>query len=283
MKKFIMALFIIPLFSVLVNPINAQSGRDIIETHGNKKTLKLPKTEGNSSIIDLGKATDPKTGELAQGYALIHYKNETPKANSGGKISPSNSCYGYLFNGAKWTVAEPWIVNPLNNDGLLASDVYRIINNGVNKWEDATDGLIGNKKGVNIFGVGTTTNLELAADWTSMDDRNEVYFADIEDPNTIAVTVIWGVGDGLLRNRKLYEWDQIYDDNTWEWSADSLGVINKMDFDNIATHELGHSAGMGDLYDNTCINETMFGYAGNSEVNKRDLFGGDIFGINKLY
>ncbi len=56
-----------------------------------------------------------------------------------------------------------------------------------------------------------------------------------------------------------------------------------MDFENIATHELGHSVGMGDLYTAECNQQTMYGYASNGETNKRTLESGDINGIRALY
>ncbi len=56
-----------------------------------------------------------------------------------------------------------------------------------------------------------------------------------------------------------------------------------MDFDNIATHELGHSFGLDDLYEDTCFEETMYGYASTGETNKRTLENGDITGIYTLY
>ena len=55
-----------------------------------------------------------------------------------------------------------------------------------------------------------------------------------------------------------------------------------MDFENIATHELGHAVGLGDLY-NDCTEETMYGYASYGETKKRTLEAGDITGIKKLY
>ena len=58
---------------------------------------------------------------------------------------------------------------------------------------------------------------------------------------------------------------------------------NKMDFDNIATHELGHSVGMADLYTNGCSEQTMYGYATYGETKKRSLEDGDINGVRKLY
>ena len=50
-----------------------------------------------------------------------------------------------------------------------------------------------------------------------------------------------------------------------------------------ATHELGHAAGMGDLYKPPASEETMFGYSEEGEVRKRNLEAGDIAGIQKLY
>ena len=42
-----------------------------------------------------------------------------------------------------------------------------------------------------------------------------------------------------------------------------------MDVLNIATHEIGHAAGMGDLYTTSAQEETMFGYSNEGET-KRD-------------
>ena len=55
-----------------------------------------------------------------------------------------------------------------------------------------------------------------------------------------------------------------------------------MDFENIATHELGHSIGMGHP-SSECIEETMYAYADFGETKKRTLNTGDIEGISELY
>ena len=55
-----------------------------------------------------------------------------------------------------------------------------------------------------------------------------------------------------------------------------------MDFLNIATHEAGHAAGLGHAPD-TCLDETMYRFASEGEINKRDLNPGDIAGIVALY
>ena len=72
----------------------------------------------------------------------------------------------------------------------------------------------------------------------------------------------------------------MYDDADFDWGIAEAG---KMDFENIATHELGHAVGLGDLYTSECSEQTMYGYAGYGEIKKRDLEAGDIAGITKLY
>ena len=56
-----------------------------------------------------------------------------------------------------------------------------------------------------------------------------------------------------------------------------------MDLQNIATHELGHSIGLGDIYTTTCSAVTMFGYSDNGETSKRTLEQPDITGLQKMY
>lgn len=237
--------------------------------------LTLPPAADNSPVISLGSAIDPATGKKVDGLAIIHRKS--PARPSGPKAG-STSCYTYLAKGAKWKVLEPWIMMDTSNTrGLDGITVFNLLDGGISKWENAA--------GADILGSGTinaTTSAKLVADTVSPDNQNEVYFEDISDPGVIAVTIVWGIFGGPIFGRELVEWDQVYDDVSYDWSAESGGVAGKMDFDNIATHELGHSVGMGDLY-NSCIEETMYGYSATGEIKKRDLNTGDIQGVNALY
>lgn len=248
----------------------------ILETPGTTRVLALPPAADNSRVISLGTAVDPVSGEAVEGYAIIHY------ARGGGsmkRVAPS--CYEYLAKGAKWKWLEPWIVNPTNSRGLDGSFVFTNLTADIAKWEDAADGVLGNGSGYDILGDGAMTDAFLAADTASPDGLNEVYFGDVSSSGAIAVTIVWGVFSGPASGRKLVEWDQVYDDVDFDWS--SIGEAGKMDFENIATHELGHAAGMGDLYNLSCSEETMYGYATSGETKKRDLHAGDIAGINNLY
>jgi len=108
-----------------------------------------------------------------------------------------------------------------------------------------------------------------------------VYFADVEYDDVIAITIVWGIFGGPSPFRELVEWDMVFDDVDFDWSA--TGESGKMDFENIATHEIGHSVGLDDLYSDECSEQTMYGYAVNGETKKRTLEDGDINGVYQLY
>jgi len=114
----------------------------------------------------------------------------------------------------------------------------------------------------------------------SMNGQNEVAFGDIEDMGVIAATWVWRTTSGPPSERYIAEWDQVYDVISFSWSNN--GDPNSMDFENITTHEIGHAVGMGHP-DSTCTLETMYAYASNGEIIKRDLHTGDVAGVNGLY
>lgn len=283
MLKVFVTLFTFLSLLLWSNPVLAVNfSSATLETPGTQRNLILPPAADNSQVISLGSAVDPQTGKVVEGYAIIHYKrNFTHRSNHKPGGSPGSSCYTYLSNGAKWKSVESWIVNPTNTRGLASDFIAGNLAADIAKWEDAADGVIGNGSGSNILGDGSSTSNPLLADTSSPDGQNEVYFADVSSPGAIAVTIVWGIFGGPPFARELVEWDQVYDDFDFDWSSN--GEAGKMDFENIATHELGHSAGMGDLYDTVCSEETMFGYADFGETKKQTLNIGDITGINKLY
>lgn len=243
--------------------------------------------EVSSGVFYLGSAIEK--GKLVEGYAIIDYKEGygKPGTECGNGVcekgenkkkcpvdcADTSKCYGFLAREAKWKTIEPWIVNPANSRGLDYTFIFNNLGTDIGKWESAA--------GKNILGDGSTTTNPLVADTITPDNKNEVYFADIADQGAIAITIIWGIFRGPPSKRELVEWDQVYDDVDYDWSA--AGEPSKMDFENIATHELGHSVGLGDLYTEECSEQTMYGYASYGETKKRTLESGDITGIRKLY
>lgn len=281
MKKIIILSFIFSLAVFSVAWAMPDFSNATLKTPRMERTLVLPPAADHSPVIHLGSKIDPDSGKMVEGYAFIHYKDEAVKGSAAKPPRGGTQCYGFLASGAKWKAVEPWVVNPTNTRGLAADFVLNNLAADIAKWEDATDGAVGNNIGANVLGDGVLTADALVADMTSPDGKNEVYFANVSDSNAIAVTIVWGVFSGPSSGRKLVEWDQVYDDADYDWSAS--GEAGKMDFENIATHELGHSVGMADLYTSGCGEETMYGYAANGETKKRDLNAGDIAGANLLY
>lgn len=249
-----------------------------------RPTWRLP--DGAVQVDDhtysLGQRVDPQSGKMVEGYAFLKFKGD-PVKNGGNSRKPGGTvCYAYLATGAKWKgTPEDWVMNTANARSLDGSTVFALETNGIAKWEDATDGNVSNGLGVNVMGNGATTTADLSLGAGTLNGSNEVYFADITgSSSTIAVTTVWGIFSGPASGRQLVEWDQVFDDVSFDWSLS--GAANAMDFDNIATHELGHAVGMGHP-SNTCNQETMYAYAANGETLKQSLNTGDITGINLLY
>lgn len=247
-----------------------------LDTSGTSRTLILPAEAGNSRVISLGTAIDPQSGKVVEGYAFITPRKNNAKppwagGGGGGKPKGASTCYSVIAKDAKWKVAEDYTVDGSNNAGLNAADVSNLIATSLNTWDSEV--------AYNIFGNASTSLVD-GADELSPDGKNEVYFADISSPGAIAVTITWGIFNGPPSQRELVEWDQVYDDVDFTWSTS--GAAGDMDFQNIATHEIGHALGLSHP-DDTCTTETMYRFASEGETNKQDLEAGDIAGVEKLY
>lgn len=210
--------------------------------------------------------------KVVEGLMFVHYKRENARPPLASRGGGGSTCYAFLAKGAKWKTVEPWVVNTANSEGLSDGFVLSNLAADIQKWEIASS--------FDILGSGSTSGSVLVADTSSPDNINEVYFADVSSQGAIAVTIVWGIFSGSPSQRELVEWDQIYDDVDFDWS--SSGEAGKMDFENIATHELGHSVGMGHP-SGECTEETMYAYANYGETKKRTLNAGDIKGVSGLY
>ena len=302
MRKSILVVIFVILAMVTIISANTLHASDPANPSKGPKKFAIPShaAEIAPGIFHLGTALDK--GRVVEGYAIVtpHKKNKKrfakPGCNNNGICDPgekkncgdcniagdeevdTSSCYEYT-RGARWKGVEDYIVDPSNTSTLDSSYILKNLEYDIGKWENAA--------GVRIIGTQyeVAADNSLEADSYSPDGSNEVYFADVEYANAIGVTIIWGIFGGPPNRRELVEWDQIYDDVDFDWSDDceSEECASKMDFENIATHELGHSVGLIDLYDSFCSGQTMYGYASNGETTKRDLEDGDITGIWRLY
>lgn len=241
---------------------------------------------GKPEFVSIEKLKEPKSIKLADGRILekkvFIFPDENKAKPNGvgppeGKGDKTTSCFSFISKGAKWKSVENYIVD----DDFGPSNTLTGIQTGISSWENAIT------PAVDVFGTGTIAQANVASIGNSMNGVNEVAFAQLSDPNTIAVTISWGIFSGSPSGRVLVEWDQIYNtDYNWgnagPTNENGLGDTTIMDFENIAVHELGHAAGLSHP-DNSCIEETMYAFATEGETKKRTLNTGDIAGINALY
>ena len=194
---------------------------------------------------------------------FIHFA-KPPNAGSG-KPSKSTSCYKLM--GVKWPgLPVQYVINPTNQDGMSQNFVTSTISKSAETWDAATPAELFS----NSYAVDST------AQYGVQDYVNTIQFGNYGSSNTIAVTSVWYTRAG----KRIVEFDMLFNERyLWGNADDSLGF---MDLQNIATHELGHSVGLDDLY-NSCIEETMYGYSGYGETKKRTLEPADIEGLRKMY
>lgn len=230
---------------------------------------------GNSPVIDQGEEHWALTPPGLERIVFIHYKKgfAKPPWVGEGKGKKEPKCYDFLGRDVKWQeLPVDYVIDPDNTDELTEDFVINAIYLGAEEWEGYT--------GVELFGA---YSIDYDATWDSdtPDGRNELLFGDYPEEGVIGVTVVWGYFSGPPSTRKIIEFDILFDiDFAW---GDATVDSSKMDLQNIATHELGHGAGLGDVYDTACSEVTMYGYSGYEETQKRTLEGPDITGIQKLY
>lgn len=211
---------------------------------------------------------------------FIHYTKPENQA----KPPPSENGF-YKLLGAKWKSPPVHLeVNPSNPSGLDKKFVLTAIGLAAEEWDS---GAYSQSEGIAWYGVApdlfadtisTTTKGYDDLAWTrgNMDGYNTIVWGDYPTKDVIAVTILWY----NVKTKTIIEFDIVFDID-YAWSAS--GESGKMDLQNIATHELGHGAGLDDLYTSAAYRETMYGYSYVGDIEKRSLYIGDKAGITKLY
>lgn len=220
---------------------------------------------------EASKSADTVDKEPKDKITFVHYRNGQT-AISGNSKGATTACFTYIAGGAKWRALKDYIINPTNSN-LENTFVQSAIDSGVAEWEKYG--------GSNIFG-GSSINPNFSYIGPNNDSTNVVTFGSWSDVNAVAITTLWGNFSGPTRNREITEWDILF--NTYYPWGDAAVLGNAvMDLQDIATHELGHAAGLGDVTNSACATDTMYAYSYFGETQDRTLDSGDIQGITKLY
>jgi len=209
---------------------------------------------------------------LLEKRVFIHYFSAKPLGPKPPRDEHS-SHFALLGKGVKWKQTPvTYYIDPDNSQGLPATFIASAIFASAEEWDSHT--------GTELFGGSYTTIHDGSWDGEVPDGKNELVFDNYPQQGVIAVTVIWGIFSGPVGQRMIVEFDIMFNtDFVWGDATVLGGAV--MDLQNIATHELGHGAGLGDIY--YCSLETMYGYSNYGETIKRDLYTGDIGGIQTLY
>ncbi len=233
---------------------------------GLEKVVFIHYEKGHGRICDNDGVCEPEIGENPSCADCKKDKEEPGDPDT-------SSCYAFLGRGVEWKeLPVNYFIDPDNQDGLTEEFVISAISAGAEEWDNHTS--------ADLFGT-YTVDYNSSWDNDAPDNRNELVFGDYPQDGVIAVAIIWGYFGGRPSAREIVEFDVLFDtDFTW---GDANIDETVMDLQNIATHEIGHGAGLGDLYDTVCAEETMYGYSNYGDIKKRDLNVGDIVGIQTLY
>jgi len=218
---------------------------------------------------------------------FIHFRKGQgkPDGTPGGGKKAQDGYYSYIAKGAKWRMLEDVRLNTTaeeNPKGNLDDVIVNAVEAGVREWETPGGSTIA------VFG-DVVVDSDVTYDGGAYRGYNTISFGLYNDSMVIAVTTVWGYFSGPSSQREIVEAHILLNDE-FEWGdasvdGDGDGSLDTylMDIQNIVTHELGHWTGMGDVYEAAASDETMYGYSTEGELNKRDLYKGDIAGVTKLY
>jgi Matrixin len=203
-------------------------------------------------IVEVGEGKDTGLIKVTQ----IHY------AKPEGKARPPATDPCYKLSGWKWTTPIKYTINP--NDNLK---FFYPIEAAESEWDSKTSR--------DLFVASTTGPTQ----WDKYTDgKNSILFGNYGTTGVIAVTRTW-----YNRATKTAVESDILFDNDFAWGDATGADPNVMDIQNIATHEIGHTLGLSDVYTNSCTAVTMFGYSSDGEISKRTLETPDINALLKIY
>lgn len=212
-------------------------------------------------------------------------------------LDSSANSIGYETAGWMWASPIHYKLSTSVIGRTKATSYAKEISKGANEWDSNT--------AKNVFKGTDTANtpgsgnvLELTAKTpvkgryqggTGDGNNNYMAFSRAVTGSTIAVTYTWYYtnvyvtgADGNSYN-KAAESDVYFSANkAWRIaSRESSATNSKFDVRTIATHEVGHSLGLADLYGSTDSDKIMYGY-NNGQV-KWSLRSGDKLGLWTLY
>lgn len=234
-------------------------------------SLVVPLGSGGSSEVDWSAHASCAPGERESRRAFVERPGVEVVVHAlcdltGTGALPSSDCSATTYDlaGWRWSAAHASKVDATGSN-LPASGVLAAFRASAVTWDDATSAPLSSS--IDLGGKGRD-----AGRYNGIDQFG---FKRLQ-PTTLAVTTTWYyTSTGLA-----VESDAAYN-TRYAWSL--TGESTKMDLQDIATHELGHTWGLGDLYDAADACLTMYGYGSKGDTHARTLGDGDHLGLHALY
>ncbi len=193
-------------------------------------------------------------------------------SDPGPLADPGTDCESdaYRLTGWRWTRPVNYVVDQLTTQtlGLVnPAAVMAATQAAANAWDAETSADL----------VGTVTAGFTGSGGALISDGvNRVTFETHPlAPTAVAVTSTFSSG-GIA-----FESDARYNP-IWAWSTSGSG--GAFDYQNVATHEIGHTYGLGHPVSNganSCL--TMYAFVSGGALNARTLGDGDILGLRAIY
>jgi hypothetical protein len=234
---------LVVLLLVCAVPVAAISDK----TNGNADTRDKPKM-----IVEYG------TGKDIGLIKVTHI--DYAKSESKGKPPQTATCYKL----AKWRWSPPIKYTLDSTSFPQGSPFETALDAAKDAWDSNTK--------ANLF----DTFLSGSGTAGDQDTTNLITFGNYPQNSVIAVTYTW-----YDPRTKLAVDSDILFNTYYSWSTTE--AASSMDLQNIATHEMGHTLGLSDIYTASCDTVTMYGYSTEGETAKSSLADPDIAGLQLIY
>jgi hypothetical protein len=169
--------------------------------------------------------------------------------------------YAYTLTGYKWNVTPVLMYANPNTPDVAASAVETALKVGMNAWKGYTTFQF-------TYGGRVTDTAAV------VDGRNVILFRNASNGTALATSYNWSSGGSRIDS------DIIFWDKTYRFFTGTSGCASGAYIEDVATHELGHAAG---LSHSSLTGATMYSKSTYCTQSLRSLSSDDISGLKALY
>jgi len=260
-----------PATSAASGTTSAAPEQALAPTSGDAPVASAPSFAGDPGIesVDADAFTDPFGGAV-------------PASANTGPCAKASTCPDFQLRSARWpsdkngTTVINWKFNDEGRRAVRAQPglLENAVNAAMAQWSRWDSNLQFRYGGLTTASFGAT-----GKDGSCADGTNVVTWDKFESDIIAMAGICTDKTGKIVRDADLalnvtYHWENI---------NGTPSTRHSIDIQSIVTHELGHWLGLLDLYGEQDVHQTMSGYAGYGETNKRTPALGDIMGVQKLF